>query len=99
MRLSGMRDQLSAISTQLSALSYQLSVFNGSLRVEGLVEDFLGAGGAPGVEALVEGGVGGGEDFCSEQRGVGRAGLADGQRADGNAPGHLHDGEECIEAV
>ena len=41
----------------------------------------------------------GAENGGGEQRGVDGAGFADGQRADGDAAGHLCDGEERIEAL
>ena len=40
-----------------------------------------------------------GENFGGKQGGVPRSGLADGQCGHGNALGHLHHGEQRVEAV
>ena len=40
-----------------------------------------------------------GQDFGGKERRIGSAGLADGERADGNSPGHLDDREQGIDAV
>ena len=69
-----------------------------SLR-EFLREDLVAALFAPGAELFAESGVGGGEDFGGEERGVGGSGFADGQRSDGHALGHLHDGEQRVDSV
>lgn len=64
-----------------------------------LVEHVLGTGGTIFLQPFVERGVRGGQDFRGEQSGVGCAGLADGERADGDALRHLHDGEQRVLAV
>ena len=48
---------------------------------------------------VIERSVRGGEDFRGEQGGIGGAGLSDCKRADGNAFGHLHDGEQSVDSV
>src|ERR1700749_856335 len=52
-----------------------------------------------GFEALGQVLVSDREDRGGEERRVGRTGLADRERADGHAGGHLHDREEAIHAV
>jgi hypothetical protein len=65
----------------------------------GVGEDFVGAGGAPGFEFVAEFGARGGEDLGGEECGVGGSGFADGECADGNPFGHLHDREKRIDSV
>ena len=62
-------------------------------------EHFLGARRAPGGQPFVERGVGRGQNLSRKQRRVGRAGLADRQRAHRNALRHLHNREQRIQAV
>ena len=63
------------------------------------LRDFLGLLLAELVEFFAQGGAGIGQDRHGQEGGVGRAGLADGQCADGDAAGHLHGGEEGIHAL
>jgi hypothetical protein len=58
-----------------------------------------GLPGAPGVEALGKVRVGKRQHGSGQQRGVDRAGLADGQRTDGHAGRHLDDGQQAVEAA
>src|SRR6266700_2363667 len=54
---------------------------------------------AEGVELLSQVGTRVGQDGHGEERRVDRARLADGERAHGNAGGHLHHGQERVHAL
>ena len=55
--------------------------------------------GAERAQPLAQLGARRGEDRHRQQAGVGRAGLADRQRADRHAAGHLHDRQQRVEAL
>lgn len=66
---------------------------------EGLGKDFVATGVAPGGESFGECGVGCGEGRDGEECGVGGASGSDGKGGDGDALGHLDDGEEGVDAL
>src|SRR6266446_334914 len=61
-------------------------------------EDAAGLCGAELSNGFPDGGVFCAKDSGGEERGVDRAGSADGKRADRDAAGHLRDGEERVQA-
>ena len=61
-------------------------------------EDFARLAVAEITQFVCHGGVGGGEDLASEERGVGGAGLAYGESGDGDSGGHLDDGIEGVDS-
>src|SRR5437660_875443 len=55
--------------------------------------------GAEFSESFTDGGILRAEDGGGEERGIDRAGLADGECADRDTAGHLRNGEERIETL
>src|SRR5205823_9497593 len=67
---------------------------NGGIRVG---EDTAGLLGAELAESFTDAGILRAKDGGGEERGIDRAGLADGECADRDTAGHLRNGEERIE--
>jgi len=65
----------------------------------GVCKDPAGLVGAEFPESFADGGILRAEDGGGEERGIDRAGLADGECADRDAAGHLRNGEERIETL
>src|SRR5690606_2038681 len=63
-----------------------------------VVQYGFGLVAAVAQQRLVELRVAAAQNTGSQQRGVDRAGLADGQRRDRHAGGHLHDGQQRVNA-
>jgi len=66
---------------------------------EGVFEDAAGLRLAEGFQLAAQFGVFTGKDLDGQESGVGGTRLADGERSDGNAGGHLNDRKQRVQTV